>query len=367
METLAAIIHEQGAEFKLEPIELSQPGVGEVLVKLVATGLCHTDLAVRDQYYPVPLPAVLGHEGAGHVQAIGPGVIGLEQGDPVVLSYNYCGPCRHCLAGRPLHCDLLLQVNFGGCRMDGSSPISQNGKQVSGYFFGQSTFSTHAVVSARSVVKVERDLPLELLGPLGCAVQTGVGSIINVINPEFGSKLAIFGIGAVGMSAVMGAALTGSSQIIAVDVLKSRLDTALKLGATHVVDASACNPVEAIQEITQGGADYCLEAAGQAAVLRQAVDALRLPGTCVTVGVTPFGTEVSLDVNAILTGKTVRGAVEGNAVPQVFIPLLIEFFRQGRLPFDKMIEFYELADINKAVKESETDGRVIKPVLRMPS
>ena len=205
MQAKAAIIEKQGGEFVLDNVELGGPQAGELRIKIAAAGICHTDLSVRDQYYPTPLPAVLGHEGAGWVEEVGPGVVGLEEGDPVVLSFSYCGACPTCLSGEHAYCPSLFPLNFAGRRLDGSTPITRNGEDVNAMFFGQSSFATHAIVRQENCVKVASDAPLELLGPLGCGVQTGAGSVLNALQPKPGSSIAIFGAGSVGLSAVMAA------------------------------------------------------------------------------------------------------------------------------------------------------------------
>ena len=364
MEIKAAVTFEQSAEFKIETVELSDPKDHEILVRIVASGICHTDMAARDQHLPVPLPSVLGHEGAGVVEKVGASVTKVEPGDHVALSWMCCGACPSCQAGQDPYCENFLALNFGGVRPDGTTTLKQGGQVIHGNFFGQSVFAEYALAEERNTVKVPKDVPLEILGPMGCGIQTGAGAVINSLKARPGSSIAIFGVGPVGMSAVLAAVVCGCTKIIAVDLSSERLKVAEELGATHVINAGEGNVVEAIQEITGGGPNYSLECVGNPAVTRQAVDVLPLLGVCGILGVVPPGTEVTLDNFLIMNGRTVKGIIEGDAIPDLFIPQLIELYRQGRFPFDRMITFYPFEEINQAVEDMEK-GRVIKPVLRI--
>jgi len=361
----AAVVEKEGGAFGIETLELAAPKPDEVLVKIAGAGVCHTDLVCRDQYFPVPLPCVFGHEGAGVVEAVGASVTGVKPGDHVVLSFSSCRECPNCIAGKPGYCHQLYQHNFLGTRVDGSSALSRNGKTVHGHFFAQSSFGTYAVASERNTVKVAQDVPLWLLGPLGCGVQTGSGAVINSLQPKAGTSIAIFGAGTVGLSAVMAARLCGCATIIAVDPVAARRELAREVGATHVIDPKAEDPVKQIQAITGTGVHYSLECTGLPAVVRQAVDSLTLTGTCGLMGVSRLGTEITLDMNGILFGRGVRGIIEGDSVPQEFIPRLIDLYRQGRFPFDRLITAFPFAKIQDAVEASE-HGKVVKAVLRMP-
>ncbi len=366
MEIRAAVTHETSAEFKIEPVQLSDPKDHEVLVRIVGAGICHTDLAARDQHLPFPLPAVLGHEGAGVVEKVGARVTKVKPGDHVALSWMCCGSCPSCLAGQDPYCHNFLALNFGGVRPDGTTTLKQGDQVIHGNFFGQSVFAEHALAEERNTVKVPDDVPLEILGPLGCGIQTGAGAVINALKARPGTSIAIFGVGPVGMSAVLAAVVSGCTNIIAVDLSPDRLKIAGELGATHTLNANEVNPVEAILDLTGGGPDFSLECVGNPAVFRQAVDVLPLLGVCGLCGVVPPGTEVNLNMDLIMNGRTVRGVIEGDSIPDLFIPKLIELYRQGRFPFDRMITFYPFEDINKAVEDMEK-GRVIKPVLKLGS
>ena len=362
--TRAAVVESGGAPFTLSDVTLDDPAPHEALVRLVATGLCHTDLGVASGGLPFPLPGVLGHEGAGVVEAVGSAVTGVAPGDHVVLSFTSCGDCRNCDGGHPAYCAGWLPLNLlGGRRADGSSTISRDGEPLGGHFFGQSSFAERALVDERSLVKVDQDVPLESIAPLGCGVQTGVGAVWNVLKPVTGSTIVVLGAGAVGLSAVMAAALTPATTIVAVDRVGERLELAKELGATHTVNAAEEDLGEALAGITGGqGADGIVETTGNVGVLRQGVDALAARGTVVVVGAPPFGTEVSLDVNGLLGGKRVVGLTLGDAETQSFIPALVRLVKEGRLPLHRLISTYPFADIDQAVRDMGA-GKAIKPVL----
>lgn len=363
MQITAALTESKGAPFALASLELDDPRPGEVVVRMVGSGVCHTDIIVRDQWYPVPLPAVLGHEGAGVVESVGTGVSYVAPGDHVVLTFNSCGGCRMCVAGRPAYCDQFFAHNFAGTRGDGSTPLHRDSGDVHGVFFGQSAFATYALATERNVVKVDPSVPLELLGPLGCGLQTGAGAVLNTLKPPAGSSLAVFGAGSVGLCAVMAAAVAGCTTIVAIDLNQQRLDLAKELGATHIINAAEGDTVARLQELTDGlGVDYSIETTAVPRVLRQAVDALNQGGTCGLIGAAALGTEASIDMSTLLFGRTLRGIVEGDSVPRTFIPKLVELYKQGRFPFDKLIKTYAFADINEAVADSEK-GVTLKPVL----
>lgn len=361
-----AVVREEGGPFKIEKAMIGAPQADEVLVRIVAVGVCHTDIIVRDQYYPVPLPVVLGHEGSGVVENVGSNVTSVAPGDHVVLSFGSCGRCVQCLDGHPGHCEDFFALNFGGCRKDGTTATQDAaGEKLHDHFFAQSSFGTYAMASERNVVKVTKDAPLELLGPLGCGIQTGAGAVLRALGVPAGGSFAAFGSGSVGLSAIMAAKLAGATRIIAVDISDDRLAMAKELGATHVVNSKTTDPVAAIQEITSGGVQFALECTGIPAVLRQAIDALGIRGTCGIVGAPRLGTEASFDVNMVMVpGKRIMGIVEGDTVPQTFIPQLIDLYLQGKFPFDKLVTYYEMDQINEAVADSES-GKAIKPILKI--
>lgn len=362
MKTNAAIIFEPSGNFNLEQLELSEPNATEVVVRMVGSGICHTDLAARDQHFPVPLPSVFGHEGAGVVEAVGARVTKVKPGDHVTMSWMCCGTCPSCKAGNDPYCHNFLPLNFSGARPDGTTTLRQGDRVIHGNFFGQSAFAEYALADERNVVKVPKDLPLEILGPLGCGVMTGAGAVMNTFRPKPGSSIAVFGMGTVGTSALLAAVVCGCTTIVAVDIHDERLEMARQLGATHSVNSSQTDPVAAILDITGGGPNFSLECVGNPAVFRQAVDILPILGVCGLVGVVAPGTEVSLNMDLIMNGRMVRGIIEGDAVPDLFIPKLIDLYKQGMFPYDKLITLYPFKDINLAVADMEK-GRVIKPVL----
>lgn len=362
----AAIVRKTGGPFVLEDVSFEEPRDDEVLIRIKGVGICHTDIVVRDQAFPVPLPLILGHEGSGVVEKVGRSVTKVLPGDHVALSFASCGACANCIKGLYGYCIDLVGRNFGGSRPDGTSPCcGVDGGRINAYFFGQSSFAEKAIATERSVVKIPKDVPLEIMGPLGCGLQTGAGAVMNSLKASAGDSIAVFGIGAVGMAAVMAAQIVGCTRIIAIDLNTDRLAMARELGATHSIDASKEDPIEKVREITGEGAQYSLECTGNAKVARQAVDCLRLTGVCGIVGLTSPGTEVSLDLNSLLFGRTVRGIIEGDSIPDIFIPQLIEHYRQGAFPFDRLIRTYHFDQINGAVAAAER-GDVLKAIIVMP-
>lgn len=364
MKVKAAVVFETSGIFSIEELELCEPNDDEVLVRIVATGICHTDLEARDGHLPIPPPpSVFGHEGSGVVEKVGSRVAKVKPGDHVVMTWDCCGTCSSCRSGHDPYCLNFFLHNFNGARPDGSTTLRKGDAPIHGSYFNQSSFADFALANERNVVKVPKDVPLEILGPLGCGVQTGVGAVVNTLHPGPGSSIAIFGAGNVGLNAILGAVVCGCTTIIAVARRAESLKKAKEFGATHTVNNTEVDPVEAIREITGGGADFSLECAGNPKVLRQAVDCLPRCGVCGILGVVAPGTEVSLDMDLLMNGRTVKGIVEGDAVPDLFIPKLIELHRQGRLPFDRLISFYPFDEINRAVEDME-NRKVIKPVLR---
>jgi aryl-alcohol dehydrogenase len=344
METRAAVVFERSGKFSIEKLQISDPNDDEVLVRIVGAGICHTDLAARDMHLPIPperaLPGVFGHEGAGVVERVGAGVSKVKPGDHVALGWNSCGACPACMSGDDPYCDNLFLFNFNGARPDGTTTLRKGDQVIYGSFFSQSSLSQFALANERNVVKVTKDVPLEILGPLGCGVRP------------------------VGMSAVLAAVVCGCTTVVAVDIHKARLEKAKEFGATHTINANETDPVEAIRKMTGGGVEYSLECVGNPKVLRQAVDILPRRGVCGLLGVVPPGTEVGLDMDLIMNGRTVRGILAGDSISDLIVPKLIELYRQGRFPFDQLITFYPFEEINRAVEDMEK-GRVIKPVLRM--
>ena len=366
MQILAAVARATHSPLSLERLELDQPRSDEILVRIVATGVCHTDIAMRDQVFLVPQPVVLGHEGAGVVERVGDAVRKVKPGDHVVMTFNSCGRCPSCQKHWAFYCYEARSLNFGAKRSDGTSPLHSNGECIHGNFFGQSSFANFAICNERNVVKVDRNANLEALGPLACGIQTGAGAVINALKVAVGDSIAIFGAGAVGLSAVMAARLVGASTIIAVDRNPRRLEIARELGATHTVNIEDEDAVQAINRTSTDGVDFSFEATGVPRVVANALAVLGMKGTCGMVGsFPPESSTIPVDLLTILAkGQSLRGIVEGEANPDVFIPHLIELNGQGRFPYDRLITYYDFAEINKAIDDAEK-GIVIKPVLRM--
>ncbi len=364
MKIKAAVMREKGGRFSMEDVELDEPRDDEVLIRMVGAGICHTDTLPRDQVVPAPFPAVYGHEGSGVVEKVGARVAKLAVGDHVVMSCNSCGHCDTCQTGRPMYCRDFFKANFGFARMDGSPTMHKGPEVIHGAFFSQSSFATHALGTERSVVKIAPDVPLEMMGPLGCGVQTGAGAVINSLHPNAGDSIAIYGAGSVGLSALLAAVVTGCAVRISVDPNEERLALARELGATHVVNPTKGDPVQAIREITGGlGTQFSLETSGNLGALRQALDSIQIMGECGMIGAPAYGSEISFDTWGLLLGRKIRGICEGDSVPDLFIPKLVELHRQGRFAFDRLVTFYDFEQINEAVEDGER-GRTIKAVLR---
>ncbi len=363
MKTTAAVAFAKEQPLTITEVELDEPRATEVRIRMVASGVCHTDAIVRDQWYPTPLPAVLGHEGAGVVDAIGSSVTKVAVGDHVLLSFDHCGECANCASGLPSYCTNFFGANFGGRRADGSSGFSLNGEQISSHFFGQSSFAEYANVSVNSVVKVSPTAPLEILAPLGCGIQTGAGAVLNSLNPAAGSSIVIFGAGAVGLSGLLAAIIANCTTIIAVDVHESRLAFARELGATHTINAAKADVVQEIATITGGGAQYALETTGVPAVFSTMTKSLAVRGHGVVVGAAALGTNANFDIGSLLPmGITVTMVVEGDSVPSQLVPQLVDLFERGLFPFDKLTKQYAFADINQAFEDSAS-GITLKPIV----
>ena len=365
MNMRAAVLRGQSLNMPIECVAVDEPRADEVRVRIVATGICHTDIKVATVAGLSPRPIVLGHEGAGIVEKVGARVRRLAPGDHVVLTFDSCGSCPTCMVGKPSYCYDVAAVCFGGKRPDGSTTLSNAEGAIHGNFFGQSSFATHALANERNAIKVRKDAPLELLGPLGCGLQTGAGAILNSLRVGAGQSVAVFGIGAVGLAAVMAARIAGASKIFAVDVVDERLSLAGELGATHVIDGRRQEALQEILAVTGRGVDFSVDTTAVDAVVRQAVDCVGPLGTCGLIA--NKGPTQSVPVNilgAMLRGRTVRGIVQGDSVPDIFIPRLVDFFMEGRFPLDKLVRFYPFDEIDRALHDAET-GATIKPILRM--
>jgi aryl-alcohol dehydrogenase len=358
-----ALLEEVGAPLRLVEVDLGPPVEGEILVRIVGAGICHTDITGAQGIFPLPLPTVLGHEGSGVIEAVGPGVEGLAVGDHVALSYGHCRECTVCNEGHTAYCELFAPLNYFGTRMDGTTTMKRGEEEVYGSFFSQSSFATHAIANATNAVKVSKDLPLELIGPLGCGFQTGAGSVINVLQVQAGKGIIIFGLGAVGMGAIMAAAAVGCTPIIGVDMNEERLALALELGATDTINPNEVDDFQwKVQELAAPGVHYAFDAVGAPSAIRGALEALRSPGHCATVGFQGLEHEITIDQGHLLLGRRLSGVIEGDADPQQFIPYLLDLHAAGKFPFDRLIKTFPFAQINEAIAAANA-GEVIKPVL----
>lgn len=370
MHTTAAVAPTHGAPFRLAHVELTTLRPDEVLVDIVAVGVCHTDLSAAAGAIPYPLPGVLGHEGSGRVHAVGQAVTRVRPGDAVLLTFTSCGVCEKCRGGHPALCSNHLEWNLlGGRRPDGSSPLVwDEHPPLNAHFFGQSSFARQAIVDERSVFRLPDDTSTDDLvtyAPLGCGLQTGAGAILNVLQPHISTTVAIAGAGAVGLAAVMAAASRSVQTIIVVDVVPSRLALARDLGATHTIDATTGELSSSLEEITaQRGVDAAVETTGNVGVLESMLAALSVGGTCAVIGAPKAGSRASFDVNALLPGRKIVGVTLGDSEPETFIAELIALHRAGRFPIDRIERRYAFEDINVAADDARS-GATIKPVLVM--
>lgn len=367
MKIQAAVLREPQADFQIEELDLGEPNADEVLVRMVGVGVCHTDLLSRELPPEVFFgPIVFGHEGSGVVEAVGSAITHLEPGDHVVLSYDFCGECPSCSDDIPYGCYTFNPLNLKNVavppgRLDGTSCFQDAaGDSVGSHFFGQSSFATHTVVSGRSAVKVDKSLDLAKLGPLGCGIQTGAGAILNTLEVKAGSSVVILGSGSLGLSAVMAAKVAQAATIIVVDRHQSRLDLAKTYGATHGITCSPEELTDQIMEITGDGADYAFDTTGNAELVRAAFNALTFVGSLGMAGV--GSPEMTFDYLSLISGRTVKGVVEGSSKTHEFIPYLAKLNAEGKFPFDELITNYSLDEINEAAAAS-LRGEVVKPVL----
>jgi aryl-alcohol dehydrogenase len=358
----AALSGRGGPAPELVEMEQEDPRAGEMRIRLVATGICHTDLHEHPGRHS-PQPIVLGHEGAGVVEQLGEGVGGFAVGDHVILSGNSCGRCPSCLQGRPTYCDLAMPLCFGGQRLDKSTALTCAGTRIHSHFFGQSSFASHAIVPQRTAVKMDKSLPLEMLGPLGCGVVTGAGGVIEALKVGFGDTIAVFGTGGVGLSAVMAAKLVGAKRIVAVDLSPERLELAREFGATDCLAGDEGDLAAKLRGITGRGLDFTFNTTNAPTVHALALECLAMNGTAGFVAA-PLGPFSPPMFPMLEGGKQLRGILGGDANPQTFLPLLAEYWQQGRLPFDRMLTFYPFAEIDRAFADAQA-GRAIKPVLLM--
>ncbi|MBV9262605.1 MAG: NAD(P)-dependent alcohol dehydrogenase [Pseudolabrys sp.] len=367
MKITAAVVHQAYAPFTIETLDLSDPRQDELLVEVIATGMCQTDQHGRDGYFPtMPFPAVFGHEGAGIIRAVGSAVTRFKTGDHVLMCYPWCGECPNCRSQRQSYCLSVAELKMGGRRVDGSTTHSMRGSPVYSAFFQQSSFGTYTIANERFAVKLRNDAPLDVVCALACGGQTGAGAVLNVMQPKSGDGFAVFGAGAVGLCGMMAAKIAGCDPIIAIDIHEHRLALARELGATHTINHAGRDDVVAeIRKITSVGVRYSLETSAVPSVLREAIDCTMPAGTCILLGSARRGSETSIEMPFLQNGRTVRGVIQGDSIPQDFIPRLVDHMIAGRFAADRLITYYDLADINVAAADSAS-GKTIKPVLRMP-
>lgn len=365
LKAIAAIAQAPGSNFVVREVDIEAPRAGEVLVEIKGVGLCHTDLIFRDQFVPMPLPAVLGHEGAGIVLAVGQGVTRVSPGDTVIVGFSSCGHCSRCDAGLPSYCREFPVLNYAGARPDGSTALACDGKRVSSHFFGQSSFASLAIAPERNVVKVDAEgLDLRILGPLACGFQTGAGSVLRSLDCPRGSSLAIFGGGPVGLAAVMAAKHRGCDRIVLIEPFAQRRALALELGATDAIDPARGDVAVQLRGIEPDGFEYILESSGNEGAMAAALGSLASHGMLGLVGV-PRSAEVTLPVNVaglITYGHRIIGIVEGDSDLDRFIPELVALHRAGAFPIERLITCFPLAAINEAVA-AQAKGDCVKAVL----
>lgn len=351
MKAKAAIFWEVGKRLDIQEVDVEKPHAGEVLVKLAAAGICHSDYHVMTGHLSGPSPAILGHEGAGIVADVGPGVTAVKPGDHIIIMWRLsCGICEYCSDGRPALCPAGSQIRSTGKLLDGTTRFKYKGQEIK-HFAGASTFSEYTVIPEGSALKIPQDFSLEIAALLGCGVITGVGAAINCAKVKPGSTSVVFGAGGIGLNIIQGAAIAGAAKIIAVDLNAKKLDYAKTFGATHFVDASKKNAVEAVKALTNGGGvDYAFEAVGSPETIRQAFDCLAKRGMCVAVGVAPMAKEVAVPIMALVfEEKTLTGSLYGSAKIRQDTYMLMEMYKAGKLKLDELLtRKYPFAQINEA-------------------
>ncbi len=366
MQIRAAVCNEKFGKWAMEDLILDDPREDEVLVKVIGSGICQTDVHARDGYFPaLPYPGVYGHEGAGIVEAVGSKVTKLKAGDHVVMCFPWCGSCPNCKHHLQTYCLDAFKLKLTGVRADGSTLMKRkDGQPVYSAFFQQSSFGNYAIANERWAIKVKKEAPIELLGALACGVNTGAGAVLNAMKPRAGEAFVVFGVGGVGLAGMMGAKISGCDPIIAVDVHDNRLALAKSIGATHTINAARTTDVVAeIRKITGLGARYTLETSAMPKVLRQAIDCLMPGGNCILVGSARDGTEASFEMPYLQNGRSVRGVMQGDSLPEVFVPEMIDHMLAGRMPIERLITQYAIDDINQAAADAIA-GKTIKPLLK---
>lgn len=360
-----AVLREAGSPFEVvDNLEFDSPGAGEVLVRIVASGMCHTDLGVQDHGMPFTLPGIVGHEGGGIVEQVGAGVTSVTPGDKVLLSFTFCGECASCRSNHPAYCETWFARNLlGMLREPDSAGVRADGEELHTHFLGQSSFAEYAIADARSVVKVAPTADLVTLAPLGCGIITGVGSMWNVVDPDESSTVAVYGTGAVGLSAVWAAAQRRPEKLIAIDRVASRLEIAREFGATHTIDASTENVESRLFKLTnEVGVSHSFDTTASPHVGSGAVESAAMRGKVVICGVAAPGTELPVSMTTLLAGRKVEGVTYGDAVPSELIARLAALHSEGVFPLERIERTYALADIQQAADDMRS-GVTVKPVI----
>lgn len=365
MKIKAAVLNKSNSDLNIEDVVLDDPKANEVLIKTIASGICHSDIEFQTGGFPIQLPVILGHEGAGIVEKVGPNVTDFKKGDHVAVGFAYDGKCKLCRSGLPGSCVNFNKLNTsGGPMMDGTYRLHKQDGHNIGVFFGQSSFGDHIVANVNNLVKVPDDLDLRIAGPLGCGYMTGAGTVLNTLKPEVNSNLAVLGTGSVGLSSIMGAAVSNCKHVIAIDKNDMRLEVAKEFGATETINNTKENMVEKINEIVgPEGLNYVVDTTGEPSVMKDGLNALTIKGQFAVVAMgTKIIKELSPMVDILAASKSIIGVIEGDSVPQEFIPKMIDLYRAGKFPIDKIVKFYKPEEINQAIKDS-VDGTTIKPII----
>lgn len=359
----AAVSFGEG-EFTFEEVMYDKIGKDEVIVDVKAVGICHTDIASTKSIYPFTYPVILGHEGAGIIERKGSNIKDFEVGDHVVLSYSRCNNCQSCNSEKPYICESFYPLNTHGFTYDNKKKMSlANGKKISN-FFGQSSFAEYALVHKNNLIKVSKHLPLEYLGPLSCGIMTGFGAVFEKLKPSKGESIVVFGCGTVGLSSIIASKLSECSTIVAVDINDKKLEYALQLGATHIINSKNQDVLKEINKINKTGIDYAVESTGIPKILTEIMECLKMPGEVVVLTAAKQGCKIEIDYKSIQAERKVMGTVMGSVNPKRFIPMLIKLYEEGKLPLEKIITFYPFEKINEAIQEIET-GKTIKAVLKI--
>jgi S-(hydroxymethyl)glutathione dehydrogenase/alcohol dehydrogenase len=360
----AAVLYELNTPMKVDEVDLDEPQGHEVLVKLEAAGTCHSDLHFLKGEIPVPLPVVMGHEGAGIVEKVGPDVTTLKPGDHVILMVAFsCGQCRYCLASRPTLCVENINIQMNGILPDGGTRLRKDDQQVH-HLFGLACFAEYTVVHERSAVKIRDDAPLDVVCLLGCGTSTGIGAVLNTAGIKAGESIIIYGCGGVGLSALMAAKLAGAGMIIAVDTMEQKLETAKSFGADYLINPLEEDPLQKAIELSDGGVDYAIPCVGNKDAIMKSFSSVACGGKCVVVGFPPLGINLDIAPFELLQGRILTGTTQGDVNTLIDIPRYVDLYMDGKLPIDKLItNRCGLSEVNEAYESIER-GEEIRIVIQ---